>query len=53
MEQLFMEEAPWINLWLQPGASGVNRRLDWEDSGGGDRLVMWLPGERDVRFVAS
>jgi peptide/nickel transport system substrate-binding protein len=53
MEALFMEEAPWINLWLQPGASGVNRRLNWEDSGGGDRLQMWLPGERDVRFVAS
>jgi peptide/nickel transport system substrate-binding protein len=53
MEALFMEEAPWINLWLQPGASGVNRRLSWEDSGGGDRLQMWLPGERDVRFVAS
>lgn len=53
METLFMEEAPWISLWLQPGASGVNRRLNWEDSGGGDRLQMWLPGERDVRFVAS
>jgi peptide/nickel transport system substrate-binding protein len=51
METLFVEEAPWINLWLQPGAAGVNRRLDWEDSGGGDRLVMWLPGERDVRFT--
>ncbi len=53
METIFMEEAPWINLWLQPGASGVNRRLDWEDSGGGDRLVMWLPGERDVRYTSS
>jgi peptide/nickel transport system substrate-binding protein len=51
MEALFMEEAPWINLWLQPGAAGVNRRLNWEDSGGGDRLQMWLPGERDVRYT--
>lgn len=53
METMFMEEAPWINLWIQPGAAGVNRRLDWEDSGGGDRLNLWLPGERDVRFVSS
>lgn len=53
MQALFSEEAPWINLWVQPGASGVNRRLDWEDSGGGDRLNMWLPGEKDTRFVDS
>jgi len=53
MEALFLEEAPWINLWIQPSASGVNRRIDWEDSGGGDRLNLWLPGERDVRFVAT
>ena len=51
MEQLFVEETPWINLWIQPGAAGVNRRLDWEDSGGGDRLNLWLPAERDVRFA--
>lgn len=53
METMFMEEAPWISLWIQPGAAGVNRRLDWEDSGGGDRLNLWLPGDRDVRFVSS
>jgi peptide/nickel transport system substrate-binding protein len=49
MEALFVEEAAWINLWIEPGASGVNRRITWEDSGGGDRLEFWLPGEGDVR----
>ncbi|HYM68605.1 MAG TPA: hypothetical protein VEZ44_03345, partial [bacterium] len=51
METLFVEEATWINLWLEPGASGVNRRITWEDSGGGDRLDFWLAGESDVRYT--
>ena len=51
MEALFIEEAPWVSLWIEPGASGVNRRITWQDSGGGDRLEFWLVGEGDVRYT--
>ena len=51
MEALFVEEAPWISLWLEPAASGVNRRISWQDSGGGNRLTLWLPGEGSVRYT--
>jgi peptide/nickel transport system substrate-binding protein len=51
MEGLFVEESPWISLWLEPAASGVTRRISWEDSGGGNRLTLWLPNEGSVRYV--
>ncbi|HEX2988976.1 MAG TPA: ABC transporter substrate-binding protein, partial [Chloroflexota bacterium] len=45
MQRLFMEEAIWGSLWLEPAASGVTKRLNWEDSGGGNRLRFWLANE--------
>jgi len=46
MQQLFEEEAVWASLWLEPAASGVNKRISWEDYGGGNSLRFWLPGEK-------
>ena len=52
LQQLFVEEAVWAPLWLEPAASGVNRRFSWEDSGGGNNLRFWLPGEDPARVTA-
>lgn len=52
MQRLFVEESVWLPLWLEPAASGVNKRLTWEDSGGGNRLQFWLPGEDPVKVTA-
>jgi peptide/nickel transport system substrate-binding protein len=48
MQELFVEEAVWASLWLEPAASGVNKRISWEDFGGGNSLRFWLPGEKPV-----
>ncbi|MGI8687843.1 MAG: ABC transporter substrate-binding protein [Thermomicrobiales bacterium] len=52
MQRLFVEESVWLPLWLEPAASGVNKRLTWEDSGGGNRLAFWLQGEDPVKVTA-
>ena len=52
LQQLFVEEAVWAPLWLEPAASGVNKRFTWEDSGGGNNLRFWLPGEDPARLTA-
>jgi ABC-type transport system substrate-binding protein len=52
LQQLFVEEAVWAPLWLEPAASGVNKRCSWEDSGGGNNLRFWLPGEDPARVTA-
>jgi peptide/nickel transport system substrate-binding protein len=52
LQQLFVEEAVWAPLWLEPAASGVNKRFTWEDSGGGNNLHFWLPGEDPARLTA-
>ena len=52
MQQLFVDEAVWAPIWLEPAASGVNRRFTWEDSGGGNNLRFWLPGEDPAKLTA-
>jgi peptide/nickel transport system substrate-binding protein len=52
LQQLFVEEAVWAPLWLEPAASGVNKRFTWEDSGGGNNLHFWLPGEDPAKLTA-
>jgi peptide/nickel transport system substrate-binding protein len=52
LQQLFVDEAVWAPLWLEPAASGVNKRFSWEDSGGGNNLRFWLPGEDPARLSA-
>jgi peptide/nickel transport system substrate-binding protein len=52
LQQLFVDEAVWAPLWLEPAASGVNKRFSWEDSGGGNNLRFWLPGEDPARLTA-
>jgi peptide/nickel transport system substrate-binding protein len=52
LQALFVEEAVWAPLWLEPAASGVNKRFSWEDSGGGNNLRFWLPGEDPARLTA-
>jgi peptide/nickel transport system substrate-binding protein len=52
LQQLFVDEAVWAPLWLEPAASGVNNRFTWEDSGGGNNLRFWLPGEDPARITA-
>jgi peptide/nickel transport system substrate-binding protein len=52
LQQLFVEEAVWAPLWLEPAASGVNKRFTWEDSGGGNNLRFWLPGEDPAKLTA-
>jgi peptide/nickel transport system substrate-binding protein len=52
LQQLFVEEAVWAPLWLEPAASGVNKRFTWEDSGGGNNLRFWLPGEEPAKLTA-
>lgn len=51
MQALFMEEAVWASLWLEPAASGVNKRLTWEDSGAGNSLRFWVPGEEPAKVT--
>ena len=52
MQALFVQEAVWAPLWLEPAASGVNKRLTWEDQGGGNNLRFWLPGEDPTKVTA-
>ena len=52
LQQLFVDEAVWAPLWLEPAASGVNKRFSWEDSGGGNNLRFWLPGEDPAKLTA-
>ena len=51
LQELFVQEAVWAPLWLEPAASGVNKRFTWEDSGGGNNLRFWLPGEDPARLT--
>lgn len=52
MLMLFHEEYVWVPLWVQPAATGVNERLTFEDSGGGNRLNFWLPDDEPVRVTS-
>jgi ABC-type transport system substrate-binding protein len=52
MQQLFVDEAVWAPIWLEPAASGVNKRFTWEDSGGGNNLRFWLPNEDPARVTS-
>ena len=52
LQALFQEEAVWASLWLEPAASGVNKRITWEDSGGGNSLRFWLPNEDPTKVTA-
>jgi peptide/nickel transport system substrate-binding protein len=52
MQQLFVDEAVWAPIWLEPAASGVNKRFSWEDSGGGNSLRFWLPNEDPAKVTA-
>jgi peptide/nickel transport system substrate-binding protein len=52
LQKLFVDEAVWAPLWLEPAASGVHKRFTWEDSGGGNNLRFWLPGEDAARLTA-
>jgi hypothetical protein len=52
LQALFQEEAVWASLWLEPAASGVNKRITWEDSGGGNSLRFWVPGEDPTKVTA-
>ena len=52
IQEIFIEEAPWIFLWKQVALFGVNTRIDWEGSGN-TRIEFWLSGdEKSVDFVA-
>jgi peptide/nickel transport system substrate-binding protein len=51
MQRLHYEEAVWASLWLEPIASGVNRRFTWEDYGNGLNLNFWPPNEDPVRVL--
>jgi peptide/nickel transport system substrate-binding protein len=51
LQALFQEEAVWASLWLEPAASGVNKRISWEDSGGGNSLRFWLPNEDPTKVI--
>jgi peptide/nickel transport system substrate-binding protein len=51
MDMLFHDEFVWMPLWIQPGATAVNKRLTFEDSGGGNRFTFWLPDEDPVRVT--
>lgn len=44
IQDIFVEEAPWIFLWKQVALFGVNKRIDWEGSGN-TRIDLWLAGE--------
>lgn len=50
MQNLFMEEAPWILLYREVSLFGVNQRTDWTPTGY-SRLHFWLPDEDDARIV--
>ncbi len=52
LQALFVQEAVWAPLWLEPAASGVNKRFTWEDSGGGNNLRFWLPNEAQAKLTA-
>jgi peptide/nickel transport system substrate-binding protein len=52
LQALFQEEAVWASLWLEPAASGVDKRISWEDSGGGNNLRFWLPNEEPTKVTA-
>ncbi len=52
LQALFVQEAVWAPLWLEPAASGVNKRFTWEDSGGGNNLRFWLPNEAAAKLTA-
>ncbi len=51
MQRLHYDEAVWASLWLEPIASGVNRRFTWEDFGNGLNLRFWLPNEDPVQLL--
>ena len=52
IQDIFVEEAPWIFLWKQVALFGVNNRLDWEGAGN-TRIDLWLPGENEgVHFTS-
>jgi peptide/nickel transport system substrate-binding protein len=52
LQALFAEEAVWASLWLEPAASGVNKRFTWEDSGVGNSLRFWLPNEEPAKVTS-
>jgi peptide/nickel transport system substrate-binding protein len=52
MQELFVQEAVWAPLWIEPAASGVNKRITWEDFGGGNVLRFWVPGEDPTKVTA-
>jgi len=45
MLQLFHEETVWMPLWILPVAAGVNKRINWQDTGAGNRFEMWPIGQ--------
>jgi peptide/nickel transport system substrate-binding protein len=51
VESLMRQESPWILLFQQLAAWGVNRRIDWTASGN-TRIDLYLPNEPDVHFAA-
>jgi peptide/nickel transport system substrate-binding protein len=51
LQKLFLEEHAWAHLWIEPVANGVNKRVTWEDSGGGNRLQFWIAGSESDKIT--
>jgi peptide/nickel transport system substrate-binding protein len=52
VEALMRKESPWILLFQQLAAWGVNKRIDWTASGN-TRIDLYLPNESDVHYTGK